>query len=288
MAKKLMKLLALVLAVCMLLCSCATKTDTKADTATPATNDQANTSSTGEAADTAEKEKVVIGCAIANFTISFQAAMVDALKDCVNEFPHMEFIMQDGADDSNQQINQLETFITQGVDAIIINATTDAVEPTLKKAMEAGIPVFAVNRSISDEDAYSYFIGADDYDSGVGMADDLVSFVEEKELESCNIIYIQGVIGATYQKLRQSGFDDTTGEVLGDKLDVLERLPCKHDKEVVISSVQNMLNKYPAGEIDAIVCEGPDDAIGALQAVKAAGRDELIGCIIGCDMPTEV
>lgn len=79
-----------------------------------------------------------------------------------------------------------------------------------------------------------------------------------------------------------------TTEVLGDKLNVLERLPCKHDKEVVISSVQNILNKYPAGEIDVIVCEGPDDAIGALQAVKAAGRDELIGCIIGCDMPTEV
>lgn len=166
MARKQTKLLALVLALCILLCSCAAPAGGSANAAN--TND----ASAAESTSTESGEKKTVGCAIANFTISFFAAMVDALEDCETKYPNLEFVLQDGADDSNQQINQLETFITQGVDAIIINATTDAVEPTLKKAMEDGIPVFAVNRSISDEDAYSYFIGADDYDSGVGMADD--------------------------------------------------------------------------------------------------------------------
>ena len=282
MARKQTKLLALVLALCILLCSCAAPAGGNADAAN--TNDASAADSTS----TEGGEKKTVGCAIANFTISFFAAMVDALEDCETKYTNLEFVLQDGADDSNQQINQIDTFIAQGVDAIFVNATTDAIEPTLKKAMEAGIPVFAVNRPITDEDAYSFYVGASDYDSGVGMAEELQSFVEENKLDTCNIIYIQGVIGANYQKLRQGGFDDTAAELLGDKLNVLEYLPCKHDKEVVISSVQNMLNKYAAGEIDAIVCDGPDDAIGALQAIKAAGRDELIGHIICTDMPTEV
>lgn len=274
MSKKLKSVLVLLVAICLLVCACsAPKGETEG----------------GEGEKTDTKEKLTIGATLSDFTISFQAAMYDVLLKAQDEYDNIEFILQDGASDSALQVNQIETFIAQKVDAILINAVSDAVEPSLKKAMDAGIPVFAVNRSITDENAYSYFIGADDTLSGQQMAGCLIEMIEKEKMDSCNIIYIQGVIGATYQTLRQGGFDGVMEEKGYDMgVNILERIPCKHNKETVISSIQNMLNKYPAGEIDAIVCEGPDDAVGALQAVKAAGRDELVGKIVGMDMPTEV
>lgn len=279
MSKRLKSTTIILVIVSMLLCACS--------------SGGGEEKGAGQADDKTEssdkKDKITVGATLSDFTISFQAAMYNELLDAQKEYDNIEFILQDGASDSALQVNQIETFITQKVDAILINAVSDAVEPSLKKAMEAGIPVFAVNRSISDENAYSYFIGANDTLSGEQMGNCLLDMIEKEKMDSCNIIYIQGVIGATYQTLRQGGFDsimDEKGYDMG--VNILERIPCKHDKETVISSIQNMLNKYPAGEIDAIVCEGPDDAVGALQAVQSAGRTELVGKIVGMDMPTEV
>ncbi|BFL12037.1 sugar ABC transporter substrate-binding protein [[Clostridium] hylemonae] len=278
MSKRLKSTAILLVIVSMLVCACSSGGG-KADTEKTEKKTE----------DSGNKDKITVGATLSDFTISFQAAMYNELLDAQKEYDNIEFILQDGASDSALQVNQIETFITQGVDAILINAVSDAVEPSLKRAMEAGIPVFAVNRSITDENAYSYFIGANDTLSGEQMANCLLDMIEKDQMDSCNILYIQGVIGATYQTLRQGGFDsimDEKGYDMG--VNILERIPCKHDKETVISSIQNMLNKYPAGEIDAIVCEGPDDAVGALQAVQSAGRTELVGKIVGMDMPTEV
>lgn len=275
MRKKVKSIVGIVILVCMLICGCSSG------------GGEANSEGNGKGSE--EKNKIKVGATLSDFTISFQAAMYDQLVKAQEEYDNIEFILQDGASDSALQINQIETFIAQGVDAIFVNAVSDAVEPSLKKAMEAGIPVFAVNRSITDENAYSYFIGADDTVSGEQMGNCLLDMIEKEQMESCNIIYIQGVIGATYQTLRQGGFDS----VMEDKgydmgVNILERIPCDHNKELVISSVQNMLKKYPAGEIDAIVCEGPDDVVGALQAVQSENRTELVGKLVGMDMPTEV
>lgn len=279
MSKRLKSIAGLLIITAMLICACSSG----------GSQDSADSSQSGKKEDGGSKEKITVGATLSDFTISFQAAMYNELLDAQKEYDNIEFILQDGASDSALQVNQIETFITQGVDAILINAVSDAVEPSLKKAMESGIPVFAVNRSISDENAYSYFIGANDTLSGEQMANCLLDMIEKEKMESCNIIYIQGVIGATYQTLRQGGFDSVMEERGYDAgVNILERIPCKHDKETVISSIQNMLNKYSAGEIDAIVCEGPDDAVGALQAVQSAGRNELVGKIVGMDMPTEV
>jgi ABC-type sugar transport system substrate-binding protein len=251
--------------------------------------DQSATSDTDAgSANSQAKDKYVIGASLADFTISFQAAMYDALEDAKADYPEFEFIIEDAKSDAATQSNQVETFIAQNVDALLINIVNEAVEPSLKKAIEAGIPVFTVNRGCVDPDAETAYIGANDVMSGEQMAGCLFDLMDSERLTEVNILYVQGIIGATYQKDRQGGFDATVADETNMKVNVLERVPCEHNKEKVISAVQTLLNKYPAGEVDAIVCEGPDDAVGALQAVKAAGRDELIGKIVGMDMPTAV
>lgn len=170
MSRRLKNITIVLVAVSMLLCACSSGggKDKEAGQA-------------GEKTESGEKkDKITVGATLSDFTISFQAAMYNELLDAQKEYDNIEFILQDGASDSALQVNQIETFITQKVDAILINAVSDAVEPSLKKAMEAGIPVFAVNRSISDENAYSYFIGANDTLSGEQMANCLLDMIERK------------------------------------------------------------------------------------------------------------
>lgn len=274
MKKRIESVLVLLVISCMMVCACSAS---------------AGVASGDEKGKAGNRKRITIGVSVGDVTISSQSAMYNWFFKAQDKYDNIEFVLPNDASDSVLQVDQIEMFIARKVDAIIISAVNDVIAPFLKKAVDAGIPVFAVNRPIADENAYSYFIGPDDARIGQKMAGCLIKMTEKEEIKSYNIIYVQGDIGATYQTLRQKGFDDIMKEKGCDLgINILERIPCKHNKEMITNSIQNILNKYPAGKIDAIVCEGADDAIDALRAVKDAGREELIGKIIGADMSLEV
>jgi ABC-type sugar transport system substrate-binding protein len=245
------------------------------------------------AADGTQKpEAIRIGVTMSSVKTPFFAAMIRGIQETAKaNFEYMTLDFQDAQDDGNIQMNQIETFMAQDVDVIMVNPAVDAVEPALRSATEQGVPVIMLNRDITNPDKSSYFcyVGADNVEMGRQLCRLLMQMIDEKGLETCNVIYLQGELGAPNQAQRQQGFDELLKtEAAGYKINILDRFNTQHDKEKVMSAMENYFSMYKPGEINAVVCEGPFEAVGIVEAIKEAGRAELLGCAMGMDMPKEV
>jgi ABC-type sugar transport system substrate-binding protein len=237
-------------------------------------------------------EAIRIGIAMSNMRIPIFAGMIRGMQNAANtNYKYMTLDFQDAQDDGNIQMNQIETFMAQGVDVIMVNPAVDAMEPALRSATEQGVPVIMLNRDITNPDKSSYFcyVGADNVEMGRQLCRMLMQMIDEKGLETCNVIYMQGELGAPNQAQRQQGFDEILKTEAADyKINILDRFNTQHDKGKVISAMQNYFNMYMPGEIDAVVCEGPFEAVGVVEVIKEAGRNELLGRAMGMDLPKEV
>lgn len=229
-------------------------------------------------------EKVYkIGVCVANFETPMQVAWMNALEDKLNEYGNYEVDNKDGKDDPATQTQILENFITQQKDLIVLAPTqTDALVAAVKECNNAGIPVVTINRSLGEGAEVLTEVNMDCVEAGKMAAE----MVEELLGGEGKIAYLLGTLGAGPQVQESEGFY----AYLEDKpeLEVVFEQNSDWNKEKAIQVTQNLLQKYPAGEIDAIVCQGPDDAVGAVAACEAAGRTELLGKIIAFDYPEYV
>jgi ribose transport system substrate-binding protein len=69
---------------------------------------------------------------------------------------------------------------------------------------------------------------------------------------------------------------------------IMAKYPCGFDRSKALAAMQDALLKFPKGQIDAVVSQDSEMCMTALQAIKAAGRTELLGKIIAFDYPSYV
>ncbi len=180
--------------------------------------------------------------------------------------------------DFESQINAVETFITQGVDAIVIApADSKAMVRPLKRAMEAGIVV--VNFDVSlDEEAKAQqgvdlaFVGPDNR-GGAKMAGDALA---EKLGEGAKVVIIEGNPGADNATQRRLGFEDTVAE---HKLDLLDSRTAHWETEEANQVFSAMLTANP--DLQGVMAANDSMAIGVVKALEAAGRDDIM--VVGFD-----
>lgn len=291
------KLVGLFLAVVMLLsvlagCASETKTDAANDAAaTPATSTTDTAAdSTETPAEPAKTSGWKIGVCTPNNAVPFFARLDAGLEDAAAELG-CTVEVQDANDDTATQINQVQTFIAQGVDLIILMPTQlESLIPVCKEANEAGIPIMTVNRQLTSEssaDAVGVdlvtYVGADDYEGGKKQGELLVKLIGT----SCNVLLMQGTLGASSCVYRQKGLEDYLAENAPD-IKIVAMQPSDQEQAQAQTVMDNWLTMYAEGEIDAIVTQDPYSSIGCVDAMKAAGRTDLICKIITFDLPSEV
>lgn len=119
-------------------------------------------------------------------------------------YPNIEIRIKNVKDDTEQQINDINSFIDDKVDLLVVSPNESAaVTPIVQKAYKNNIPVILVDRKI-DTDDYTAFIGADNYQIGNEAAHYIASILGGKG----NIVEIRGWIGATSDSERHNGFID--------------------------------------------------------------------------------
>ena len=111
--------------------------------------------------ESAGDENITIGV-----TMLFDDLWLTTLRDAMTEYaatqPGVELVMVDSKEDVATQLGQVENFVTQGVDAIVvIAANTDAADPMTKAAQDAGIPLVYVNRLPSNLPEGVSYVGSD-------------------------------------------------------------------------------------------------------------------------------
>lgn len=181
------------------------------------------------------------------------------------------------ADAQGQQPNQImavRSFITQGVDAIVIAPKVETGwEPVLKEAKAARIPVFLVDRGVKvpDDSLYITLIASDFIEEGRMAAD----WLAKKTSGKCNIVELQGSTGAAPAIDRQKGFAEAIKPHPGMKIIKTQSgdFSRAKGKEVMQSFIKASggVGGVGPGKIEAVYAHNDDMALGAIQAIEEAG-----------------
>jgi putative xylitol transport system substrate-binding protein len=170
----------------------------------------------------------------------------------------------DGRFDASVQSNQMDTLITQKVDAVIFSPIdADAAAAPVSRAVAAGIPVIgAVTRANSDQ-LFAY-IGTNDVAGGRDIAEHLVKELGGKG----NIVLLEGPIGNSPQLLRRQGIDAVLAQNPGIKL--LASKSANWSRTEGLALMENWLSLY-GDQITGVIAENDEMALGAIQALDAKG-----------------
>ncbi len=162
------------------------------------------------------------------------------------------------------QLSQVDSFIGKHVDAIIIDpVNSSTLDPEIKKAKAAGIPVFAVNQSIKSDALAGYF-GPDDVQAGYDEMNSLAQLMHGKG----NIVVTEGPIGGSGQIDRTSGINKALKKYPG--IHVLAMQTANWKRSEALTVMENWIARY-GSQINGFVSENDDMAIGGITALKAKG-----------------
>ncbi len=271
MKKRIIVSLLVVVMIAGLFAGCGKTPPTKTEDTTTATTTSAETTEpTGE-------EKFLVGLSQGTMNHPFRVAMVEENVAYAKEhYPNMEIIVTDGNNDSAKQVSDVEDLIARGIDALIISPlTAEALTDVCQKAMDAGIPVITLDRNVNTE--VTAFVGAENKPMGVASAKLLAEMLNKK----ARIIEIQGTAGASATIDRHDGFVEELANY--PEMEIISEQYCDYLRENAMKYMEDMLQRFGPGEIDAVYAHNDEMALGALEAIRAAGRDNEGIKIIGMD-----
>jgi len=204
--------------------------------------------------------------------------------------------------DVEKQIGAVRTFIAQRVDAIILAPKVETGwTPVLKEAKDANIPVILIDRGVSaSPDLYATLIESDFVEEGRRAAQWLAEHTRGQEV---NIVELEGSAGSAPAIDRKKGFDEQIKA--SPKLHILASQDGNFTREGGKQVMTNFLLTLGAERINAVYCHNDDMALGAIQAIEAAGKkpghdikilsidgihdgiqavlDKKINCIVECN-----
>jgi ABC-type sugar transport system substrate-binding protein len=212
-------------------------------------------------------KKPIIGISISGFQAPYFKAMVDASEQEAKA-RNVELRVLDAEWDPQKQASQVESLIAQKCDVIeIVPCDSTAIIPTMRKVKEAGIPLFVVNtqHDAAAEDLIVTFIGASMEDEAEMAAN---SVKEILGASGGNVVIIEGAAGSFPAIHRTSGFKDAIAN--SSQIKIIANQNAGWDRAQAQSVMEDFLTRYDS--IDVVYAHDDNMAIGAIQAIKAAGR----------------
>jgi ribose transport system substrate-binding protein len=267
-----MKNLALLALAAVALVGCGNSSS--GDNASAGTTGTATTSSGG----TTEGKKFRIGMCQSNNGEPYRVQMNADLMAAAKEHPEIDLVIKDASNESLKQRDQLEEFVQDKVDLILISPK-EAVPLTapVEKAMAAGIPVIVIDRPITS-DNYTCFIGADNKKIGVALG----KWLKAKLKPGAQIVELKGLMTTPVAQDRHNGFLEG---MKGSDAKVVFDVDMKFLEPQATKEMESALSRFP--HIDAVYAHNDPGAHGAYLAAKKAGREkEMI--FVGIDaLPNE-
>lgn len=187
----------------------------------------------------------------------------------------------DGRMDALTQSNQFDTAISEKYDAIIfVPVDIDAGNDPVQRAKDAGVTVIGSNTLISNTDLYNAYIASNDVEAGKMLA----KAVFDKMGGKGNVVIGEGMIGQSAQVQRLEGIEATLKDYPDIK--VLEQKTANWSRAEAMTLMENWLTAH-AGQINGVIGENDEIAIGALEAIKAHGLDPKTIPVAGVDGVTD-
>ena len=194
-------------------------------------------------------------------------------------YPNVQVKIRSVKDNSRQQAKDIDTFIHEGVDLLIVAPNeADSIRPAIERAFDAGIPVVLVDRKIHSE-KYTAYVGADNYAIGRQAGVYIASLLHGKG----RIIELTGLKGSTPAAERHRGLLDALSET-GPNIELLTSVDAGWFEDRAEQAIDTLLPRY--GDIDLIFSQNDRMAIGAYRSAKQQGRAKEIN-FVGIDAVSE-
>ncbi|WP_328320422.1 substrate-binding domain-containing protein [Kribbella sp. NBC_00382] len=173
----------------------------------------------------------------------------------------------DAAQDNAKQVADVENYLTQQIDLLIISPNeAKPLTAVVKKAYDKGIPVLVLDRKV-EGDAYTGFIGGDNVEIGTEAG----KYVAEKLLpHGGNVVELKGLAGATPQAERHQGFVDAIKA--NPKIKIVADASGDWLREKGQAQMDALLKANP--KIDLVYAHNDPMAEGAYLAAKAVHREK--------------
>ena len=222
-----------------------------------------------------------IGVSMALFDDNFLTVLRGGMSEYAETLDGVTLQIEDAQNDVAKQQSQIQNFIASGVSAIIVNPVdTDATAAMSKAAAEAGIALVYVNRepvNVNELPEKQAFVASNELESGTLETKEVCRLLNGKG----KVVVMMGELSNQAARMRTQDVKDviTTDECKG--LEIVEEQTANWQRT---QGQDLMTNWLSAGvEFDAVISNNDEMAIGAIQALKAAGRSMDSVVVAGID-----
>jgi ribose transport system substrate-binding protein len=231
-----------------------------------------SSSSVKDSAKEKKDDQLKIGLSISTLNNPFFVSLKEGAEKKAKS-QGTEIITVDAQNDSAKQVSDIEDLIQKGVNVLIVNpADSDAIKAAIESANNANIPVITVDRSANGGTVVSHI--ASDNVAGGQMAGD---FILEKLGKKGKVVELEGIPGSSAARERGEGFHKAIDAVAD--IQVVAKQAADFDRAKGLTVMENILQGNK--DIQAVFAHNDEMALGALQALDAAGMKDVI--VVGFD-----
>jgi inositol transport system substrate-binding protein len=221
-------------------------------------------------------DKVKIGVTMALFDDVWLTLVRNAMTKWGSSHPDVELTIVDASNDTAKQVGQVENFLAQGVDAVVIlPVDTAATRPMTRSVVKANKPLVYVNRLPANLPKGVVYCGSNSIDAGIMNMEELGKCMGGKG----NVAILMGELSNEAAIGRTAGIKQVVKEKFPD-IKIVREESGNWKREQGKTIMENWLAS--GQEIDGVASNNDEMALGALQAIKAAGKLGKI-CVGGTD-----
>ena len=206
-----------------------------------------------------------IGLSVSTLNNPFCVTLRDGAQSAADE-AGAELIVSDAQNDTAQQQDDIQNFVTQQVNVILVNPVdSDAVVPAIEAANQANIPVIALDRGASGGELATT-IASDNVQGGNLAGEELIRLVG-----SGSVAQLEGTPGADPARDRGQGFQDAIDTQ--SAVEVVASQSANFDRAEGLNVAENILQANP--DIAGIFAQNDEMALGAVQALGGSAGDDV-------------
>jgi simple sugar transport system substrate-binding protein len=209
---------------------------------------------------------ITVGFAQTGSESGWRSANTESMKTAFSEENGFELVFNAADNKIEAQIAAVRSFINQGVDAIVIAPIVeDGWDDVLTEAKEAGIPVILEDRTVTaSDDLYASWVGLDFRKEGVTAGEWAAETFGDTPT---NLVVLEGTTGSAPANDRAEGFAEA---IEGTAITTLDSQTGNFTRADGKTVMEGFLQKY-GDTIDLVYAHNDDMALGAIDAIEAAG-----------------
>ncbi len=222
-----------------------------------------------------------VGVSMALFDDNFLTVLRTGMQDYAKTLDGVTLQVEDAQNDVSKQQSQIQNFIAAGVDAIVVNPVdTDATVAMSKIAADAGIPLVYVNRepvNVNELPDKQSFVASEEIVAGTLETQEVCKLLGGKG----KIVVMMGELSNQGARMRTKAVHDVVATDACKGLEIVEEQTANWQRTQGADLVTNWLSS--GLEFNGVIANNDEMAIGAVQALKAAGKDMKDYVVAGVD-----